>query len=79
MPADGPACDRDSLEHRNASDTVPSDLTVYNSRLLLSINDQNMVVNETSEMQGNEEGVEFKQAVEIFHCDSDKEKSWVSN
>lgn len=79
MPADEPACDRDSLEHRNASDTVPSDLTVYNSRLLLSINDQNMVVNETSEMQGDEEGVEFKQAVEIFHCDSDKEKSWVSN
>lgn len=53
--------------------------TFYNSRLLLPISDQNMVVNETSEMQGDRDGMEFKLAVEIFHCNSDKEKSWYSN
>lgn len=53
--------------------------TFYNSRLLLPINDQNTVVNETSELQGDREGMEFELAVEIFHCNLGKEKSWDSS
>lgn len=49
VPAEVAALDRASLGHRNASDAVPSNWTLYKSRFFLSINAQNMV-NETNEM-----------------------------
>lgn len=68
MPAKVPEPDRDSLGHRNASDTVFSNLTFYNSKLFLSISGQNMVVNKTNGIQAGNKNIslQFRQGEESF-------------